>query len=165
MMILGSELNSTDREFVLDTEQNRMTEESLRTFPTSNIRRAYFTWTIITDKQWLASTMFPVDADGRLLKYAKIEHDYAKFRKNVKLGFRNAGVIVEAPVYKDPRLTVLDLDTMPANDNHLVMAYRKAVMKAFRAADCRDTAPEYVVEFEKITKAYNALKNSFACAA
>lgn len=52
----------------------------------------------------------------------------------------------------------LDLDDMPTDFKGLTVGYRKAVMAAFRAADCSDTAPAYVAAFKTITQAYDRIK-------
>ena len=58
----------------------------------------------------------------------------------------------------NPNLAALDLDDMPTDLRGLTAGYRKAVMVAFRAADCNDTAPAYVAAFKAITQAYDRIK-------
>lgn len=58
----------------------------------------------------------------------------------------------------NPNLAMLDLDEMPINLAGLNKGYRTAVMAAFRAANSKDTSPEYVNAFSKITRAFEMIK-------
>jgi dihydroorotate dehydrogenase len=105
-------------------------------------------------------------------KYKKVEAGNADQWAAIAAAFVNGDVtfIAEARAFTasasaapkkknpNPHLAALDLDEMPINLAGLNKGYRSAVMAAFRNADFRDTAPEYVAAFAIVTKAFDRLK-------